>query len=55
MAMSTDEHIYEPRHEELLRRHAYPGRWSGHDASSTTAFPTSRKTGRYFLKLLSSL
>jgi hypothetical protein len=55
MPMSTDDHIYQPQHADLLRLRAFPGRWGGNHGVINHSGPLEVKTGRYFRKLLRNL
>jgi hypothetical protein len=52
LPMSADNHIYQPRHEDLLALRAYAGKWGGHDGIVDKSPPFAPKTARYFRKLL---
>jgi hypothetical protein len=52
LPMSADNHIYEPRHEDLLALRAFAGKWGGHDGIVDKSPPFAPKTGRYFRKLI---
>jgi hypothetical protein len=52
LPMSAGNHVYQPRHEDLLALRAYAGKWGGHDGIVDKSPPFAPKTGRYFRKLL---
>lgn len=53
--MSADNHIYDPKNEELLRLRAFAGKWGGHDGFLNKSPAFKPKTARYFRKLLSKI
>jgi hypothetical protein len=55
LPMSAGNHIYQPRHADLLALRAYAGKWGGQDGIVDKSPPFAPKTGRYFRKLLDKL
>jgi hypothetical protein len=55
LPMSGGNHIYQPRHEDLLALRAFAGKWGGHDGIVDKSSPFEPKTGRYFRKLIEKL
>ena len=55
LPMSGANHIYQPRHADLLALRAYAGKWGGQDGIVDKSPPFAPKTGRYFRKLLDKL
>ena len=54
-AAPAGNHIYQPRHADLLALRSYAGKWGGHDGIVDKSPPFAPKTGRYFRKLLDKL
>ena len=55
LPMSAGNHIYQPRHSDLLALRSYAGKWGGHDGIVDKSPPFAPKSGRYFRKLLGAL
>ena len=55
LARPAGNHIYQPRHADLLALRSYAGKWGGHDGIVDKSPPFAPKTGRYFRKLLDKL
>jgi hypothetical protein len=43
LPMSAGNHIYQPRHEDLLALRAYAGKWGGHDGIVDKSPPFARR------------
>jgi hypothetical protein len=55
LPMSTNRHIYDGGHNDLLALRAYPGKWGGHDGVVDKSPPFPPKTKRYLNKLFHNL